>query len=221
MNKLLITFGIVAITSQLSAQKINVKSGSEKFSSGNQNCLKTTIYFNNEDDVKSEWKSFLKDFKNEKVKNSGNEVFGDNVLFKDWGNNPVDVYATFIENKKDQTVEMNVAFDLGGAYLKSSDERYASAEKMVKEFAVKMTKVPMEKKVKENEKALNRLEGDQKDLEKDNKNLKSDIESYKEKIKKAEADIKKNEENQSKKKAEIETQKKVLDDSKKLLDKVE
>lgn len=221
MNKLVITFGIFAITTQLNAQKINVKSGSEKFSSGSQSCLKTTIYSNNEDDVKSEWKSLLKDFKNEKVKSNGNEVFGDNVLIKDWGNNPVDVYATFTENKKDQTVEMNVAFDLGGAYLKSTDDRYNSAEKMVKEFAIKMTRIPLEKKVKDNEKTLGKLEDAQKDLEKENRNLKTDIESYKEKIKKAEGDIKKNEENQVKKKAEVEAQKIVVEDSKKLLNKVE
>jgi len=221
MRSTIVTIGSMLFAISLSAQKINVKSGSEKFSSGKQNCLVTTIYSNNKDDVQSEWKSFLKDFKNEKVKSNGNEVFGDNVLIKDWGNNPVDVYATFDENKKDQTVEMHVAFDLGGAYIKSSDDRYNSAEKMVKEFAIKMTKIPLEKKVKDNEKALGKLEDNQKDLEKENKNLKSDIESYKEKIKKAEEDIKKNEENQVKKKAEIETQKTVVEDSKKLLNKVD
>lgn len=221
MKTSIIICGLLTLTITANAQKISVKSGNEKFSSGSQSCLKTIIYENNEDDVASEWKSLLKDFKNEKVKNSKGEVFGDNVLIKDWGNNPVDVYATFKENKKDRTVEMNVAFDLGGAYLKSSDERYNSAEKMVKEFAIKMTKIPLEKKVKENEKSLGNLEDAQKDLEKENKNLKSDIESYKEKIKKAEEDIKKNESNQEKKKSEIEIQKKVVEESKKLLDKVE
>ena len=221
MKIIMITCGGLFFALNANAQKINVKSGSEKFSSGSQSCLVCTIYANTQDEVQSEWKSFLKDFKNEKVKNNGNEVFGDNVLIKDWGNNPVDVYATFAENKKDQTVEMHVAYDLGGAYLKSSDERYNSAEKMVKEFAIKMTKIPLEKKVKDNEKALGKLEDNQKELEKENKNLKSDIESYKDKIKKAEEDIKKNDENQVKKKSEIEAQKKVVDESKKLLSKVE
>lgn len=221
MKRIITICGVLTFAINANAQKINVKNGSEKFSSGSQPCLVCTIYANTQDEVQSEWKSLLKDFKNEKVKNNGDEVFGDNVLIKDWGNNPVDVYATFTENKKDQTVEMHVAYDLGGAYLKSSDDRYNYAEKMVKEFAIKMTKIPLEKKVKDNEKALGKLEDNQKDLEKENKGLKSDIESYKEKIKKAEDDIKKNEENQTKKKAEIETQKKVVDESKKLLNKVE
>lgn len=221
MKTTILTLSTMCLALAVQAQKISVKSGSESFSSGSQSCLVTTIYANTEDNVASEWKSFLKDFKNEKVKSNKGEVFGDNVLIKDWGNNPVDVYAKFEENKKDQTVKMSVAFDLGGAYLKSSDERYNSAEKMVKEFAIKMTKIPLEQKVKDSEKALGKLEDNQKDLEKENKNLKSDIESYKDKIKKAEDDTKKNEENQTKKKAEIEAQKKVVEEAKKTLSKVD
>jgi hypothetical protein len=221
MKSTIITISTLCLALTVQAQKIDVKSGSEKFSSGSQNCLTTTIYGNNLDDVQSKWKSLLKDYKNEKVKSNGNEVFGDNVLIKDWGNNPVDVYTKFEENKKDQTVKMFVAFDLGGIYLKSSDERYNSAEKMVKEFAIKTTKDALGDKVKDQEKILGKLEDNQKDLEKDNKNLKSDIESYKDKIKKAEDDTKKNEENQTKKKTEIDAQKKVVEEAKKILSKVD
>lgn len=203
------------------SQEIKVKEGSERFSSGNHEALSTTIYENNMDDVMSEWKSVLKDFKNEKVKVNGDEVFGDNILIKDWGNNPVDIYTRFEENKGEKTIRMMVAVDLGGAYMKSSDkDKQKFMEKMMKEFAVKMTKVPMEKNVKLAAAALAKLEDNQKDLEKDNKNLKNDIEDYKNKIKKAEEDIKKNEEAQAKKKGEIEGQKKVVDAAKKRLDDV-
>ena len=65
-------------------------------------------------------------------------------------------------------------------------------KKMVKDFAVKTTKESMGDKVKDLEKVLGKLEGNQKDLEKDNKNYKSDIEDYKAKIKKAEENISKN-----------------------------
>ncbi|MBL7935220.1 MAG: hypothetical protein JNM51_05355 [Bacteroidia bacterium] len=172
--------------------------------------------------MESKWKSFLKDFKNEKVKTDKGEVFGDNIIIKDWGNNPVDVYATFEEDKKTKTVIMHVAFDLGGAYLSSSEgDKHRAAEKMIKEFAIKVTKESMADKVKGLEKVLGKLEDNQKDLEKDNKNSKSDIENYKEKIKKAEEDIKKNEEDQVKKKAEIEAQKKVVEEAKKIMEKVD
>jgi peptidoglycan hydrolase CwlO-like protein len=155
------------------------------------------------------------------VKESGGEVFGDNIVIKDWGNNPVDVYTKF-EEDKDKKIKMSVAVDLGGTYLTSSadKDKYKYFEKLIKEFSLKMTKVPMEAAVKAAEKSLHKVENEQKDLEKENKDLKSDIENYKEKIKKAEADIKKNEEEQVKKKAEVEGQKKVTDELKKKLDKV-
>lgn len=222
MKKIILTCSALLTLGVVNAQKISVKDGSEKFSNGSHNAYTTTIYETSKDDVMSKWKSFLKDFKNEKVKSDNGEIFGDNILIKDWGNNPVDVYTTFEEDKTAKTVTMHVAFDLGGAYLSGSDgDKHKSAQKMIKEFAVKTTKESMGDKVKELEKVLGKLEDNQKDLEKANKNSKSDIEDYKAKIKKAEEDITKNEADQTKKKAEIEAQKKVVEEAKKIMDKVD
>ncbi len=216
-------YSLLLVSSTLSAlaQEIKVNNGSEKFSSGSHECFVTTIYEGKLDDVQDEWKSKLKDFKNEKVKKDGDEIFADNILIKDWGNNPVDIYTRFEENKGDKSVKMMVAVDLGGAYLRGNDKDKAGfIEKMMKEFAVKMTKEPIEKNVKAAAALLAKMEDQQKDLEKDKKNLQSDIEDYKNKIKKAEDDIKKNDEAQAKKKGEIETQKKALEGIKKSLDAV-
>jgi len=222
MKKTILTSLACFALTVMTAQKISVKDGSEKFSNGSHNAYTTTIYETSKDDVMSKWKSFLKDFKNEKVKTDNGEIFGDNIVIKDWGNNPVDIYATFEEDKKTKTVIMHVAFDLGGAYLSGSDgDKHRNAEKMIKDFAVKTTKESMGDKVKDQEKILGKLEDNQKDLEKDNKNYKSDIEDYKAKIKKAEENISKNEADQSKKKAEIEAQKKVVEEAKKVMDKVD
>jgi chromosome segregation ATPase len=139
-------------------------------------------------------------------------------LIKDWGNNTVDIYSKFDEDKDKKTITMSVAVDLGGTYLKSSDkDKYKYMEKIVKEFAVKMTKDGIEDKVKEASGALSKLESNQKDLESKNSSLKKDIENYKEKIKKAEEDVKTNEADQVKKKSEIEAQKKVVEEIKKKL----
>ncbi|MES2513231.1 MAG: hypothetical protein V4580_03775 [Bacteroidota bacterium] len=222
MKKIILTLAAFVVLTSAQAQKIAVKDGSEKFSNGSHNAYTVVIYETSKDDVISKWKSTLKDFKNEKVKSDNGEVFGDNVLIKDWGNNPVDVYATFEEDKAAKTVTMHVAFDLGGAYLSSSDgDKHNDAKKMLKEFAVKTTKESLGDKVKDLEKALGKLEDNQKDLEKANKSSKSDIEDYKGKIKKAEDDISKNEADQTRKKTEIEAQKKVVDDAKKIMDKVD
>lgn len=199
-----------------SAQRIELKEGNEKFSTGSQNAISTTIYANKQDDVQSAWKSLMKDYKNEKVKTSKNEIFGDNILIKEFGNNPVDVYATFEENKKEMSVKMHVAIDLGGAYLSSSSEhkdKYKEAEKIIRDFAVKMTKAPLQERVKEAEKVQSKLEDEQKDLEKENKSLKGDVEDNKGKITKAEKEIVGKEAELEKKKGEIEIQKKVVDAS--------
>lgn len=217
--KKVLALGFALTTVAVNGQEVKIKSGNEKFSNGSHDCLKTTIYYASKDDVMDKWKSKLNDFKDEKVKRSGNEIFGDNVLIKDWGNNTVDIYSVFEEDKDKKTVNMAVAVDLGGAYLTSSEkDKYNYMEKLMKDFAKKMSKDAVEDEMKAAEKALSKLEDQQKDLEKDKKNLQSDIEDYKKKITKAEEDIKTNDGNQTKKKSEIETQKKVVGEVKKKLD---
>jgi len=222
LMKKITTLLFAATVSFSFSQSVLVKEGNEKFSTGSHEALITSIYENKMDEVINEWKKVLKDYKNEKVRDKDNEVFGDNILIKDWGNNPVDFYTKFEEDTKDKAIKMMVAVDLGGKFLSSAGDKdkHKYVEKMVKEFAVKMTKEPIEDAIKEANKALSKSEDNQKDLEKDNKNLKDDIESYKSKIKKAEEDSKKNEADQVKKKAEVEAQKKAVDALKKKLEKV-
>jgi hypothetical protein len=211
----------IALSIHSFAQEIKVKNGNEKFSSGSHECLTTTIYEADKDKVMSKWKTKLNNFKDEKVKWKGDEIIGDNIEIKEWGNNPVDMYTRFDVDKDKKTVTMHLAVDLGGAYLTSAEkEKYKYIEKLMKDFAVDMTKDNIGDMVKDAEKALSKLEDDQKDLEKKNKGYKDDIEDYKKKIAKAESDIKDNETSQGKKKTEIEAQKKVVDEVKKKLDKV-
>lgn len=198
------------------SQEIKVKLSSGSFSSGSAPCFETKIFNNSMSEVKDKWKEVLKDFKNEKVKQSGNEIFGDNILIKDWGNNPVDIYTTFDE-KSDKSIEMKVAVDLGnGNYLKDNDkDKSKFIEKLIQEFAVKMSIEPIEKQIKEQNKLIADIEDKQKSLEKKNEGLKKDIENYKEKIKKAEEEIKNNEVEIEKNKQELTTQQKVLEELKK------
>ncbi len=209
-----LTLSAMAFAGFAFSQSINVKEGNEKFSTGNQYAITTTIYENTADEAISEWKKVLKDYKYEKVKDNDGEVFGDNILIKEWGNNPVDIYTKFEEDKKAKTVKMSTAVDLGGTYLASSDkDKTKLVEKMMKDFAVKMTKEPITAAVKVAEKQQVKLEDDQKDLEKDNKNKKEDIEDYKKKITKAEKEIIEKEAAIEKKKGEVGIQKKVVDAS--------
>lgn len=215
MKKIYSTIIMATLSSFAVAQSISVKETNAGFSTGSQNAAMTTITGCSADYAIDQWKKVLKDFKYEKVKDNNNEVFGDNILIKDWGNNPVDFYTKFEEDKKAKTVKMYTAVDLGGTYLTSSNNRdkYKLIEQMTKDFAVRMTKAPMRDALEDSQKTLSKLEDNQKDLEKDKRNLQENITSYKSKIVKAEKEIAGKDVEITTKKGEVEVQKKVVNAS--------
>lgn len=216
MNMRIIFFiGVLLSAVFVKAQKISVSTTSEKFSTGKQDAIMANVYEADIDKVVEAWKDFLKNFKNEKVKGSKSEVIGDNVLFTDWGNNTVDVYAVFKEQKKDKSIEVIVAFDLGGAYLNSStdSDKFQKAKKMLQEFAAKTTKDALTNLIKDEEKAQSKFEDKEAKLEKENKSLNEDIKEYEQKITKNQKALIKNESDINQKKREVDAQKKVVDAS--------
>ncbi|MBC7861590.1 MAG: hypothetical protein IAF38_01370 [Bacteroidia bacterium] len=230
MKKILLSISLLsglAFTAQ--NYTIQISEGSESIGAGNNNSFSVIIYEADIDEVEKEWKSTVKDYNTEKTNLTKHTLFGDNAVIKEMGNGTVDIYTNFIEKKEDKTVRMVVAFDLGGAYLSSGQhkEKADIAKKIIKEFAVKMTKEGVSVQVKVAEKALEKLNDKQKDLEKGKKDMEENIVDDKAKIKKAEEDIKKNEENikknetdQLEQKKLIEAQKKVTDDVKKKMEAV-
>lgn len=203
------------------AEKLKVQEKNEKIGGGNNNALVITIYEVSPDDIESKFKSVMKDY-NAKVSSKDDGLFGDNAVIKEMGNNTVDIYAR-VEKVKDGESKLIVAFDLGGAFLNSSEhkDKYKIAEKIVYEFAIKITKDAISAVAKAEQKKLDNMNDDQKDLEKKSANLNDDIKEYEEKIKKAKEDLEKNKGEQEKKKTEIEAQKKVVDDVNKKLNAVE
>ncbi len=197
------------------AQEINVKETDESFSTGKHEALSTVIYERDQSDVSKAWKSYLKDLKAEKVNDGKKEMFADNVIFSDLGNNPVDVYTIFKEDKSKKEVTMVSAYDLGGAYLNSKDhsDKQKAIKKLMRDFAYNQSKQGLQDVQQKEEKRLGELQNDQKGLEKDNAGLKKDIENYKSKIAKAEKDIITTETELEQKKADVAVQKKVVDAS--------
>src|SRR4029077_20024083 len=165
-------------------QKIKVSESRESIGGGNNNALVVTIYGADIKDVEKEWKSIMKDY-GAKVSNSKGEMFANNAVIKDMGPKTIDIYTRFTE--KNGEIEMVVGFDLGGAYMSSSQhaDKYKVAERIIHDFAVKMTSEALNDKLKAEQKSLDKLQGQEKDLEKDTKNLNSDIVDYNNKIKKA------------------------------------
>ncbi len=219
MRKVIFTLCLLVSGGMLFAQKIKVEEKKEKIGGGSNNALVVNIYEADEETILKEWKSKMRDY-NAKVSTKDGELFADNAVIKSMlGNNTIDVYAR-VEKGKDGEMKFIVGFDLGGAFLNSSQhsKEYSEAKRIVQEFAEKTTRDAIDGMLKDAEKALKKMENEQESLVKKNKDYKSDIENYKEKIKKAEEEIKKNEEEQKKKNAEIEGQKKVVDGIKKKKD---
>ncbi|MFI5164359.1 MAG: hypothetical protein ACHQHP_03825 [Bacteroidia bacterium] len=215
-----ISFFIIGVIVNVSAQKINIKvtESTEKIGGGKNSAFVVSIYDTDPEDIQSKWKSEMKGYK-AKV-SIKDEVFADNaVITAINGNNTIDVYAK-TEKMKDGEVKFIVAFDLGGAFLSSSSskDKYEEAKKMISDFAIKTTKESIAGQRKAAEKVLDKIQDQQHDLEKQQTKLNSSIEDYKAKIedyqkriKDAQADLEKNKADQEKKKKEVTDQKKVVE----------
>ena len=208
---LILTISIASLS--VFGQDIKVKESTESFSNGSHNALSVTLYVTDINMVEKEWKSQLKSFGYDKAHEQKDEYFFDNVLFKEMGANTVDVYSKVDEVKGDKAVQLTAAFDLGGAYLSSSDHRdkFDFMKKMMHDFAVKTTKEALDDQIKEASKTLSSIQSKQTSLEKDNKGLADDITNYNQKIKKANDQIEQNKKDIETKKGEVTAQQKVLD----------
>lgn len=209
---------ILGVITDASAQKIKIKVNeqNEHIGNGKNPALVVSIYDATPDEVESKWKSLMKDYKGKMSTSDG--VFADNAVISSInGNNTIDVYAK-AEKVKDGETKLIVAFDLGGAYLSSSNGNFNEAKKIVNDFAVKTTKDAIAGQRKAAEKVLGNLEDDKKDLEKKQEKLNSNIEDYKakiedynKKIKEAQDDLATNKTDQEKKKGEVDVQKKAVE----------
>ena len=200
------------LSSALWAQKIRVSESRDNIGGGSHNALTVQVYGVDAKEVEKEWKSKVKDYNPKKVSDNKGEIFADNAVIKDMGNNTIDIYARIVDKKGE--VDLVVAFDLGGAFLNSSDhkDKYQIAEKILHDFAVKITKDAIESQLKTQQKALEKLNGQEKDLVKQNTNLNTEITDYQAKIKKNQDAIVKNKDEQAAKQKEIAQQQQTVDE---------
>jgi len=215
---LLITFNFSILG--YSQKKIKVEETKYSFSTGKQNALKVPVYEAKPSEVEKIWSKKMKSFK-AKVSKHGGEIFADNALIKDMSDNTMDIYAK-VEDAGDNISYLYVAFNLGGAYLNSSDhsEMFKTAKKIMEKFSKEISKDVLSDKLKDQEKVLKSQVKEKESLEKKNKKLANDIENYKEKIKKAEKEIDENKKKKEEVEKKIEQQQKVVDELKAKLNKL-
>ena len=213
MHKLIVIIITLILSKNVFSQPTKVNESTEKVGDGIHPAFTTYIYESTADDVEKEWKSLMKDFKSEKV--SGKDgIYADNIIIPAITDGTMDVYARTEKIKENET-KLIVAFDMGGAYISAGLNNkivYDAATKMVTDFAHKITRNALVEKLKEAQRAFDKLNDQQKELEEKNSDLNKDIENYKSKIRKAEEDIETNKTNREKKKAELEAQRKIVDE---------
>ncbi len=212
MKQFITTSLIFTISSCCLSQEIKVKEANQSFSSGSHNALLVNIYEADKATVEKEWKKLVKDFHPEKTNENKGEYMFDNATFKQIGNNTVDVYSK-TEEKSDKSIQLVVCFDLGGAYLNSSEhkDKYEYFKKLLYDFAVNTSRESLNEELKQASKLLESTTDKQHSLEKDNKDLEEEIVSYNEKITKDKEKIAKNKTEIEAKKKEAETEQKAVE----------
>lgn len=205
-------FVIVFLFSQIlfSQSRLEIKEQTEDIGGGNHNALVIKIFENSEENVLREWKIIMKDH-DAKV-TVKKEVFADNAKIKDISENTIDIYAK-AEATADKDVIFVVGFDLGGAFLSSSQhsKEYKAAKRIILDFARDLSEKGFKERLKNEEKILLGLTKLKEFTTKENETIQNDIELYKDKILKAEEKITANNAAQLLKDQETETQKKIIE----------
>ena len=199
------------------AQKVKVEQSKENIGGSRNNAYITTIYQSTESDVIKEWKSLLKEYQPLKISGKG-EVFADNAKILSISDNTIDIYAT--AKGKENEVKFIAGFDLGGVFLSSDHSGSKTAERIVYDFAVKMTSLGIESEMKESGKVLAKFEKDLEKLVKANDRLHQDIDRYNKQIEDAKAGIEQAQKNIEANLIEQETAKKVVENQKNSVNKV-
>jgi hypothetical protein len=197
MRKLAIVLLILIQCSITIAQNIEVSNVVEKIAGGEKDAISATIYQSSEQLVKKEWKSLMKGLRSEKV-TVKREIFADNAFVSGISNNTVDIYAK-VEGLGNGSIKLVAAFDLGGVFLSPSHEGFKHAQKILHDFAVKLTRMGIEEELKDKEKELAKGVKELENLKKDNDRLHQNIdrsnrmiEEEKNNIEKAKQDIETN-----------------------------
>jgi hypothetical protein len=186
MKKLTFLFLIISITvaKSFAQDPYLVTEKSSSMSLGIYNAYSVQIQNYQLSDAMSDFKKWCKNSNAAKTSTTKNEFYAERAFIKDLnGNNTVNVYATFAQDKG-QPVTMNIFFNLGAGWVSTSQfpDQSAVARKWVRDFAISEARSYMKSIVTGETKKLNNLNDDLSDLKTDMKNRNSDIQNYLQKI---------------------------------------
>lgn len=177
---------LLTLTTHVDAQ---VMEGKRLMSLGQYNALSVDLLHTSKGEVEKEWTKYIKEFAQKTKKNAAQEIFTDNATIAAMSRNTVDIFSTV--NEKGEDTELVVWFDLGGAFLNSQmhADRYPVAEKMLKEFSMRVSKSAVEAELGTQEADLQKLSDRLLRLRQEKQSLEKDIMEYAEKIAEARKQI--------------------------------
>lgn len=159
MKKILLSIAIISSSLFVNAQKkVELVEKQENFTVGTVPAITISIPYGDEKEVEKELKNDLKKWKGKlSIKN---EFFLDDVVIKEFGENSFDVYGKIYEEGND--VKIAICIDLGGAYLNSNahPDKFKVMYDRLNVLGNKITKEVLEDRLKEEEKALGKLENE-------------------------------------------------------------
>lgn len=216
--KVLFTVSLVAFSfSNLQAQKqIQVVEVNEKINNAEGNALQVHINKSSDKVVSKEWKKLMK--KNgAKVKTKKRDVFATNATIESISEYPIQVFAKITEDKKENYQTLTVIFLNGNIPISKSVDisGYIAAEKILVDFATRVSKEASLALLKAEEKNLKGYNKELKKLEKTNKKAEKTIKSNIKENKKLEKTLEKNNERIETINKEIKSQSSAVKDAQK------
>ncbi len=180
MKYTLLLFILALGSMSLRAQE--VQESLETMSLGEQNALILEIPYDDQFAAK-EWKNYLKTFKGKtkKVKRS-KELFTDDASIPYISSNTVDIYSVVEKNGAD--AQLKLWMDLGGGFMDSQNfpDAYSGAKTLLAGFEKHLNVEDIKLELKGEEKRLKDLEKDLAKLERLNEKYHKEIEDWKGKI---------------------------------------
>lgn len=177
-----VTFFILLATFITYSATGQVVEGKRLMSLGQNTALSVDLIHTDKNDVEKAWTKYIKEYDGKTKKNAAREILTDDATITAMSRNTIDIYA--VVNSKGEDAELIVWFDLGGAFLNSEwhPDRFPVAEKMIAQFAQKVSRGAVESELASQEEDLQKLSDKLIRLRQDKQSLERNIMEYAEKI---------------------------------------
>ena len=160
MKQIFLTIAVIFIVQFGFAQyDVSTFEAKESFTgTANENALVVRIYDSSADVIKNEWKRRMRWQHFGKIKETGLEVFADDVKIKEVSSNTMDIYTMPVKNAKG-FIEFRVGVDLGGAFLnkKQHPDKYKAMAEYLESFAREESRKGLQARIEKEEIKLTEL----------------------------------------------------------------